>query len=186
MPDQNRELMLYINATPQLQSILYDTDLLPEQTLGKPSWPRTVAMVRIYQEMARLEEERLRFYHGDGQFEVLATPEEVVKRRVECARRLAELEANSGAVPCTIAPAIQSRWMRGTPHDPSMEEYNAYTVIGVTNTANTHPMHPPQVVYQGDNGHLWSLPLAKWPGKLVPEVRSDDDRPGKTRCGSIA
>jgi len=39
-----------------------------------------------------LEAERLRFYRADGTFEVLASAEEVTKRRVACAARLAELE----------------------------------------------------------------------------------------------
>lgn len=64
-----------------------------------------------------------------------------------------------------------SRWMRNTPFDPSMGDYNGYTILGITNTANIHPRHPPQVVYRGDNGHLWSLPLNEWPGNLVPETR---------------
>ena len=29
---------------------------------------------------------------------------------------------------------------------------------------------PPQVVYLGDNGNLWSLALAEWPKHLIPEV----------------
>lgn len=41
-----------------------------------------------------LESERLRFYRADGTFEVLASPEEVTKRRVECAARIEELSAN--------------------------------------------------------------------------------------------
>jgi len=42
-----------------------------------------------------LEEERLRFYRADGTFEVLASPEEVTKRRVECAKRIERLEAEA-------------------------------------------------------------------------------------------
>lgn len=37
-----------------------------------------------------LEEEARRFYHADGTFEVLASPEEVVRRRVECAASIAQ------------------------------------------------------------------------------------------------
>lgn len=44
------------------------------------------------EELLRLRAERLRFYHADGTFEALASPEEVTKRRVECAKRIAELE----------------------------------------------------------------------------------------------
>jgi hypothetical protein len=68
-------------------------------------------------------------------------------------------------------PARFSRWMRSVPYDPSKGTYNGYTMIGVTNTAHRHPDHPPQVVYMGDNGHLWSLSLAEWPKHLIPEVR---------------
>lgn len=38
--------------------------------------------------LAELEAERLRFYHADGTFEVLSSPEEVIQRRLSCARRL--------------------------------------------------------------------------------------------------
>lgn len=38
--------------------------------------------------VAELEAERLRFYHADGTFEVFATPEAVIQRRIECAQRL--------------------------------------------------------------------------------------------------
>ena len=38
MSDDNyiKELYKYINDTPRLMSLLYDIDLLPEQTAGKP------------------------------------------------------------------------------------------------------------------------------------------------------
>lgn len=68
-------------------------------------------------------------------------------------------------------PAIGSRWMRSTKYDPTKGPYNGYSVLFVTNTANLHPDHKPDVVYQGDKGHVWSLPLYKWPGSLVPEAK---------------
>jgi hypothetical protein len=68
-------------------------------------------------------------------------------------------------------PADGSRWVRSTTYDHSKGPYNGYTVLFVTNTANTHPDHKPDVVYRGDNGHVWSLPLDKWPGSLVPEPK---------------
>lgn len=64
--------------------------------------------------------------------------------------------------------AIGSRWTRGS-YDATMGPYNGYTVRCITNTAHTSANHPPQVVYEGDNGHMWSLQLDKWPGSLVPE-----------------
>ena len=66
-------------------------------------------------------------------------------------------------------PEIGSRWARRAKHDPSKGAYNGYTVLFITNTANVSDKHPPQVVYQGDNGFKWSLPLTDWPGSLVPE-----------------
>ncbi len=64
---------------------------------------------------------------------------------------------------------LGTRWKREEPFDPATGEYNGYTVILVTNTAHAHPNHPPQVVYLGDNGHVWSTDLATWPQRLIPE-----------------
>jgi hypothetical protein len=63
-------------------------------------------------------------------------------------------------------PKAGSRWYRdcGNPYAP-----NGYTVLFITNTENVSDKHPPQVVYQGDNGKMWSLDLNRWPGNLVPE-----------------
>jgi hypothetical protein len=61
-----------------------------------------------------------------------------------------------------------TRWTRPN-YDPEKGPYNGYTVLFATNTAHTSDRHPPQVVYQGDNGCVWSLPLADWPGSLIPE-----------------
>ena len=44
------------------------------------------------EELIRLRAEQLRFYRADGTFEVLASPEEVTKRRVECAKHIMGLE----------------------------------------------------------------------------------------------
>ncbi len=63
---------------------------------------------------------------------------------------------------------IGSRWKRPD-HKPELEKYNGYTVIAITNTKNKHPDHPSQVIYEGDNGYVWSLPLSQWPGNLIPE-----------------
>lgn len=71
----------------------------------------------------------------------------------------------------TTQPDAGSRWMRAAPHDSARGPYNGYTVSFVTNTAHASPRHPPQVVYVGDNGYVWSLPLSEWPGNLIPEVR---------------
>ena len=58
-----------------------------------------------------------------------------------------------------------TRWCRKD-YDPNKGNYNGYTVVTITNTANRHPE---QVVYKGDNGNIWSIPLADWPGNLIPE-----------------
>jgi len=67
-------------------------------------------------------------------------------------------------------PKLKSRWHRGdNGFDPLSEKYNGYTVVCITNIANPHEKHEPQVVYRGDNGKVWSLPVSRWPGNLVPE-----------------
>jgi hypothetical protein len=73
-------------------------------------------------------------------------------------------------VPDSDAPPVGSRWQRTAPHDPTKGPFVGYTVMGITNTENQNAKHPPQVVYRGDNGKLWSLPLAEWPGNLKPMV----------------
>jgi hypothetical protein len=67
------------------------------------------------------------------------------------------------------APKPGDRYMRADPFDPTAGDYNGYTVLFVTNIAHVHDRHPPQVVYQGDNGRYWSLPLEVWPGRLKQE-----------------
>lgn len=61
-------------------------------------------------------------------------------------------------------PDVDSRWHRIIAGQSGMRL--GYTILFITNTAHDSKEHPPQVVYQGDNGNLWSLPLDKWPGSL--------------------
>jgi len=61
---------------------------------------------------------------------------------------------------------MNTRWKR-----QDCKSGHGYTVVGITNLAHQSDKHPPQVVYQGDNGNLWSMPLANWPGSLVPQDR---------------
>lgn len=69
----------------------------------------------------------------------------------------------------TTPPRVGSRWRRTSEYDAAKGPYNGYTVLFITNTAHSHPSHPPQVVYEGDNGHKWSVDLDRWPGSLTPE-----------------
>ena len=68
-----------------------------------------------------------------------------------------------------MEPTIGSRWKRKIPHKEKLGPYNGYTVLFITNTEHSHPNHPPQVVYEGDNGRKWSRSLELWPGSLKPE-----------------
>lgn len=68
-------------------------------------------------------------------------------------------------------PEIGTRWKRKTTWYPELGVYNGYTVVGITNLGHRHEDHPPQVVYIGDNGLLWSLELDKWPGSLTEESK---------------
>ena len=65
-----------------------------------------------------------------------------------------------------MTPDLGSRWVRNQQHDPSKGPLNHYTVLFITNQDNLSCKHPMQVVYRGDNGKLWSLPLEQWPGNL--------------------
>ena len=67
-----------------------------------------------------------------------------------------------------MLPEKGTRWIRSD-YNKSKDKYNGYTVLCITNIANVTIKHPPQVIYKGDNGHMWSLPLSKWPGRLIPE-----------------
>lgn len=74
--------------------------------------------------VTELEADLLRFYHSDGTFEVLASPEEVVKRRVECAALIAELEARAEYL--TECPDCEAT---GDPFPP-MDEDGCCTACG--------------------------------------------------------
>lgn len=63
-------------------------------------------------------------------------------------------------------PDIGSRWEIDREYHPSMGPRNAYTVLHITNLDHPSNKYPPQVVYQGDNGHVWSRGLSVWPGGL--------------------
>lgn len=43
-----REILLYINDTPALLSVLYDTDLLPEQTQETSDYYRTLLIAAAW------------------------------------------------------------------------------------------------------------------------------------------
>lgn len=60
-----------------------------------------------------------------------------------------------------IEPINGSRWVsRKHPHRM------VYTVVGVSNTAFISAEYPPQVVYRGANGFLWTKPLDTWHEKM--------------------
>lgn len=42
-----------------------------------------------------------------------------------------------------------------------------YTVLCITNTAHDTAAHPPDVVYMGRNGNLWSRPLSGWHDRMT-------------------
>lgn len=68
-----------------------------------------------------------------------------------------------------MKPAIGSKWIRG--NNPLSlgdggEPY-FYTVINISNLGHLHHRHKPQVIYQGDNGLVWSVELEKWPANLI-------------------
>jgi hypothetical protein len=51
----DKEILAYINGTPEIQSILYDLDLLPEQcTTHPPNQRRAVLIAELFQEKERL------------------------------------------------------------------------------------------------------------------------------------
>lgn len=67
------------------------------------------AAVRQYliERIAALEAERLRYYHADGTFEMLATAQEVIERRVGAAK---EIEALRAQVERLAAPVSDEEW----------------------------------------------------------------------------
>ncbi len=64
-----------------------------------------------------------------------------------------------------MAPKSGSRWRH---HHQTITHNHYYPVIGIANTGNKNPAYPPEVVYQGDNGFLWTKKLDQWPGSLFP------------------
>lgn len=80
---------------------------------------------------------------------------------------------------CPETPAIGSRWEIDAVYDPSRGPRNAYTVLFVTNLDHLSSKYPPQVVYRGDNGRVWSRSLGQWPGSLrrLPESVEEVERP---------
>ena len=72
-------------------------------------------------------------------------------------------------------PLLGSRWARKEPFDPSKGKYNAYTV-----TCITYPRSDGSggnVVYKGDNGRFWEMPLSDWPRNLKPETDESIELP---------
>lgn len=65
--------------------VMYDAEVAETDALK-------LRLVQSSEGIKGLEDERLRFYNADGTFEVLLHAEEVVKRRVECAKRITDLE----------------------------------------------------------------------------------------------
>jgi len=56
LDEPTREILRYINETPDVQSVLYDVDLLPEQTMREPrQWLRTILIVRLFQRIDALQ-----------------------------------------------------------------------------------------------------------------------------------
>ena len=80
---------------------------------------------------------------------------------------------------CPEVPALGSRWEIDAVYDPSRGPRNAYTVLFVTNLEHLSSKYPPQVVYRGDNGRVWSRSLGQWPGSLrrLPEPVEEVERP---------
>lgn len=78
--------------------------------------------------IAELEEKACRFYHADGSYEVLESPEAVVEKRKEAARRLADMEANDARWRTArqyLAIEDIERWEKDDlwkGHEPSEEE----------------------------------------------------------------
>lgn len=44
-----------------------------------------------------------------------------------------------------------------------------YTVLGVSNTESVNEKHPPDVIYVGESGSLWSRPLSDWHRSMTPQ-----------------
>lgn len=96
--------------------------------------------------------------------------DQIIKSRIQ-AQQLRKENAMLQNIVNTLVKTpiiLNSRWKQPN-YDPSKGPYNGYTVISITNINHITVKHPPQVLYQGDNGTVWSMPLTDWPGNLVPE-----------------
>ncbi len=57
MDEATKAILSYINTTPEVLSVLYDVDLLPEETMQDPgNWLRTVLVVKLFQRIHHLED----------------------------------------------------------------------------------------------------------------------------------
>jgi hypothetical protein len=64
-------------------------------------------------------------------------------------------------------PAGGTRWQHGNG--------NQYTVLLVSNEDSTRPEeYPPTVVYQGDDGKIWSRPVSRWYGSMTALPKAAD------------
>lgn len=63
------------------------------------------------------------------------------------------------------------------PKDPRVEDLwrhkngNTYRVLFVTNLGKRSEEHPPQVVYAGAFGNVWSRPLSDWHRSMTLDYR---------------
>lgn len=46
---------------------------------------------------------------------------------------------------------------------------NRYKVLLITNAAATQPEYILTIVYEGENGYIWSRPLSEWLRSYTPE-----------------
>jgi hypothetical protein len=60
-------------------------------------------------------------------------------------------------------PIIKSRWVHTNKH-------HAYTILLLTNEHSENDNYQIQIVYQGDNGKIWSRPLSDWYRSMTPEI----------------
>lgn len=73
----------------------------------------------------------------------------------------------------TDAPASTTRWQHSNG--------NFYTVLVMSNGDSERPdEYPETVVYQGDNGKVWSRPLSRWHGRMteVPKAAKPGELAG--------
>lgn len=73
----------------------------------------------------------------------------------------------------TDAPASTTRWQHSNG--------NFYTVLVMSNGDSERPdEYPKTVVYQGDNGKVWSRPLSRWHGSMteVPKAAKPGELAG--------